>query len=225
MQRWNRRAALQRAWWWWCLRAAISANNAAATNECVTLQNIAACVVCFACFWAASTIDCDCVRVGSQRLDSPKSNQAMDTTRYAKATSKPRPCLPAAIPRSRTRVAAGRARAVSLDEVSDRPVDDLVWETRPSTAPSIDDPRLRRGGPVRRGRGRGLLRQCSRRRRRRHLPAGREVKGVEALVLTEAPAFVSSRCLSQRRQVPRHARPRLRGPRRLLAVGVLFDAV
>ena len=65
----------------------------------------------------------------------------MDTTRYAK----PRPCLPS-LQRSRTRVAApGRARAVSLDEVSDRSLsrDDLVWETRmclqPSTAPSIDD--------------------------------------------------------------------------------------
>ena len=71
----------------------------------------------------------------------------MDTTRYAKATSKPRPCLPSLQrSRSRTRVAApGRARAVSLDEVSDRSLsrDDLVWETRmclrPSTAPSIDD--------------------------------------------------------------------------------------
>ena len=69
----------------------------------------------------------------------------MDTTRYAKATSKPRPCLPS-LQRSRTRVAVpGRARAVSLDEVSDRSLsrDDLVWETRmclqPSTAPSIDD--------------------------------------------------------------------------------------
>ena len=60
----------------------------------------------------------------------------MDTTRYAK----PRPCLPS-LQRSRV----GRARAVSLDEVSDRSLsrDDLVWETRmclqPSTAPSIDD--------------------------------------------------------------------------------------
>ena len=44
----------------------------------------------------------------------------MDTTRYAK----PRPCLPS-LPRSRV----GRARAVSLDEVSDRSLsrDDLVW--------------------------------------------------------------------------------------------------
>ena len=55
----------------------------------------------------------------------------MDTTRY----TKPRPCLPS-LQRSRssrTRVAApGRARAVSLDEVSDRSLsrDDLVWEAR-----------------------------------------------------------------------------------------------
>ena len=60
----------------------------------------------------------------------------MDTTRYAK----PRPCLP-----SLQRARVGRARAVSLDEVSDRSLsrDDLVWETRmclqPSTAPSIDE--------------------------------------------------------------------------------------
>ena len=60
----------------------------------------------------------------------------MDTTRYAKATSKPRPCLPSLQRSRRTRVAApGRARAVSLDEVSDRSLsrDDLVWMTHHAT--------------------------------------------------------------------------------------------
>ena len=110
----------------------------------------------------------------------------MDTTRYAK----PRPCLPS-LQRSRV----GRARAVSLDEVSDRSLsrDDLVWETRmclqPSTAPSIDD----LGFDEEDAYDEGDV-ECTFENSRKGrdddgediFPQDESVKGVEALVLTEA---------------------------------------
>ena len=116
----------------------------------------------------------------------------MDTTRYAK----PRPCLPS-LPRSRV----GRARAVSLDEVSDRSLsrDDLVWETRmclqPSTAPSIDDLGFDEEDQYGEGEVEGAFennRKPQRRRKGRDddgediFPQDESVKGVEALVLAEA---------------------------------------
>ena len=118
----------------------------------------------------------------------------MDTTRY----SKPRPCLPS-LQRSRTRVAApGRARAVSLDEVSDRSLsrDDLVWETRmclrPSTAPSIDDLGFDEEDQYGEGEVEGSFdnRKCLD-DGEDIFPQDESVKGVEALVLTEAPAVVT----------------------------------
>ena len=118
----------------------------------------------------------------------------MDTTRY----SKPRPCLPS-LQRSRTRVAApGRARAVSLDEVSDRSLsrDDLVWETRmclrPSTAPSIDDLGFDEEDAYDEGEVEGAFenRKCLE-DEEDIFPQDESVKGVEALVLTEAPAVVT----------------------------------
>ncbi len=126
----------------------------------------------------------------------------MDTTRYAK-TSKPRPCLPS-LQRSRssrTRVAApGRARAVSLDEVSDRSLsrDDLVWETRmclqPSTAPSIDDLGFDEEDAYDEGEVEGSFennRKALEDDGEDIFPQDESVKGVEALVLTEAPAVVT----------------------------------
>ena len=108
----------------------------------------------------------------------------MDTTRYAK----PRPCLPS-LPRSRV----GRARAVSLDEVSDRSLsrDDLVWETRmclrPSTAPSIDDLGFDEEDQYGEGEVEGSFdnRKCLD-DGEDIFPQDESVKGVEALVLTEA---------------------------------------
>ena len=125
----------------------------------------------------------------------------MDTTRYAKATSKPRPCLPSLQrSRSRTRVGApGRARAVSLDEVSDRSLsrDDLVWETRmclrPSTAPSIDDLGFDEEDAYDEGEVEGSFennRKALEDDGEDIFPQDESVKGVEALVLTEAPAVV-----------------------------------
>ena len=118
----------------------------------------------------------------------------MDTTRYAK----PRPCLPS-LQRSRssrTRVAApGRARAVSLDEVSDRSLsrDDLVWEARmclqPSTAPSIDDLGFDEEDQYGEGEVEGSF-ENNRKGRDDDgediFPEDESAKGVEALVLTEA---------------------------------------
>ena len=110
----------------------------------------------------------------------------MDTTRYAK----PRPCLP-----SLQRARVGRARAVSLDEVSDRSLsrDDLVWETRmclqPSTAPSIDDLGFDEEDAYDEGEVESTF-ENSRKGRDDDgediFPQDESVKGVEALVLTEA---------------------------------------
>ena len=114
----------------------------------------------------------------------------MDTTRYAK----PRPCLPS-LQRSRV----GRARAVSLDEVSDRSLsrDDLVWETRmclrPSTAPSIDDLGFDEEDLYGEGEVEGSFennRKALEDDGEDIFPQDESVKGVEALVLTEAPAVL-----------------------------------
>ena len=131
----------------------------------------------------------------------------MDTTRYAayaKATSKPRPCLPS-LQRSRssrTRVAApGRARAVSLDEISDRSLsrDDLIWEARMCLEPmkqrsSIDDLGFDEEDQYDEGEVEGSF-ENSRKGRDDDgediFPQDESVKGVEALVLTEAPALVT----------------------------------
>ena len=119
----------------------------------------------------------------------------MDTTRY----TKPRPCLPS-LQRSRssrTRVAApGRARAVSLDEVSDRSLsrDDLVWEARMCLEPmkqrsSIDDLGFDEEDQYDEGEVEGSF-ENSRKGRDDDgediFPQDESVKGVEALVLTEA---------------------------------------
>ena len=110
----------------------------------------------------------------------------MDTTRYAK----PRPCLP-----SLQRARVGRARAVSLDEVSDRSLsrDDLVWETRmclrPSTAPSIDDLGFDEEDAYDEGEVEGSFennRKALEDDGEDIFPQDESVKGVEALVLTEA---------------------------------------
>ena len=110
----------------------------------------------------------------------------MDTTRYAK----PRPCLP-----SLQRARVGRARAVSLDEVSDRSLsrDDLVWETRmclqPSTAPSIDDLGFDEEDQYGEGEVEGSFennRKALEDDGEDIFPQDESVKGVEALVLTEA---------------------------------------
>ena len=126
----------------------------------------------------------------------------MDTTRYAayaKATSKPRPCLPS-LQRSRssrTRVAApGRARAVSLDEISDRSLsrDDLIWEARMCLEPmkqrsSIDDLGFDEEDAYDEGEVEGSF-ENNRKGRDDDgediFPQDESVKGVEALVLAEA---------------------------------------
>ena len=111
----------------------------------------------------------------------------MDTTRYAK----PRPCLPS-LQRSRV----GRARAVSLDEVSDRSLsrDDLVWEARMCLEPmkqraSIDDLGFDEEDQYDEGEVEGSF-ENSRKGRDDDgediFPQDESVKGVEALVLTEA---------------------------------------
>lgn len=132
----------------------------------------------------------------------------MDTTRYAKATSKPRPCLPS-LQRSRTRVAApGRARAVSLDEVSDRSLsrDDLVWETRmclrPSTAPSIDDLGFDEEDAYDEGEVEGSFDNRKLDDGEDIFPQDESVKGVEALVLTEAPVTVTPPALPRSLPLP-----------------------
>ena len=111
----------------------------------------------------------------------------MDTTRYAK----PRPCLP-----SLQRARVGRARAVSLDEVSDRSLsrDDLVWEARMCLEPmkqrsSIDDLGFDEEDQYGEGEVEGSF-ENSRKGRDDDgediFPQDESVKGVEALVLTEA---------------------------------------
>ena len=117
----------------------------------------------------------------------------MDTTRYAK----PRPCLPS-LQRSRssrTRVAApGRARAVSLDEVSDRSLsrDDLVWEARMCLEPmkqrsSIDDLGFDEEDAYDEGEVEGAFENKGRDDDGEDIfPQDESVKGVEALVLAEA---------------------------------------
>ena len=116
----------------------------------------------------------------------------MDTTRYAK----PRPCLP-----SLQRARVGRARAVSLDEVSDRSLsrDDLVWEARMCLEPmkqraSIDDLGFDEEDQYDEGEVEGSF-ENSRKGRDDDgediFPQDESVKGVEALVLTEAPPVVT----------------------------------
>ena len=116
----------------------------------------------------------------------------MDTTRYAK----PRPCLPS-LQRSRV----GRARAVSLDEVSDRSLsrDDLVWEARMCLEPmkqraSIDDLGFDEEDAYDEGEVEGSFennRKALEDDGEDIFPQDESVKGVEALVLTEAPALVT----------------------------------
>ena len=75
----------------------------------------------------------------------------MDTTRYAK----PRPCLPS-LQRSRV----GRARAVSLDEVSDRSLsrDDRLVERDGSGSARGRDAGAARAGALERRQARARLR-------------------------------------------------------------------
>ena len=108
----------------------------------------------------------------------------MDTTRYAK----PRPCLP-----SLQRARVGRARAVSLDEVSDRSLsrDDLVWEARMCLEPmkqraSIDDLGFDEEDQYGEGEVEGSFDNRKLDDGEDIFPQDESVKGVEALVLTEA---------------------------------------